>query len=100
MTEQKHTPGPWSYHRSLHNRSINGAYINASDGSRIATVSRNADRHIDEKEANARLIAAAPDLLAALIALMPADFDEHPQDFAPEWHTARAAIGRATGNPT
>jgi hypothetical protein len=47
--------------------------------------------------ANARLIAAAPDLLAALEALVPADMLEHPHDFGPDWHTARRAIARAKG---
>lgn len=36
-------------------------------------------------------------LLAALKALVPADFDEHPGDFMPEWHAARAAIAEAEG---
>lgn len=38
------------------------------------------------------------ELLAALKALVPEDFDQHPQDFAPEWHKARAAIAKARGD--
>lgn len=46
-------------------------------------------------EANARLIAAAPDLLAALLDLAPSDIPNHPM---PEYHAARAAIAKATGD--
>lgn len=45
---------------------------------------------------DAVLIAASKQMLAALVALVPADFDEHPGDFTEEWHAARAAIARAT----
>lgn len=38
---------------------------------------------------------AVPELLAALKGLVPQDFGMHPQDFAPEWHAAIAAIARA-----
>jgi hypothetical protein len=51
-------------------------------------------------DATRRLIAAAPDLLAALEGLMPADlsdFDEHPGDYIEEFHAARAAIVKAKG---
>lgn len=44
-----------------------------------------------------KIITAAPDMLAALQRLVPADFDEHPEDFMPDWHEARAAIRKATG---
>ena len=47
------------------------------------------------RENIAHLIAAAPDLLAALKALVPPDFDEHPQDFAQPWHDAVAALRKA-----
>jgi hypothetical protein len=55
----------------------------------------------DELEANARLIAAAPELLEALRDLMP-EFESRLGDFeSPEWHDcwnkAVAAIAKATG---
>lgn len=51
-----HTPGPWN---------TNGARVNSADGYFVADVSY-ARRRADEIFANANLIAAAPDLLAAL----------------------------------
>lgn len=56
----------------------------------------------DESKANARLIAAAPDLLAALQALVgEADLGEldHDDDARALLDNARAAIERATGVP-
>lgn len=65
MTEQKHTPGPWIATRIL------GGWWVAEDNDptafyrrRIAGVAGGAG--IDSPAANARLLAAAPELLAAL----------------------------------
>lgn len=57
MGESKHTPGPWEvYH--------NGKCVGAEDGHILTTeVEGNG---AEEAKANARLIAAAPDLLEAL----------------------------------
>lgn len=46
-------------------------------------------------EANAKLCSAAPDMAEALKALIPPDFDDHPQDFKSEWHDAKAALKKA-----
>lgn len=78
-----HTAGPFEYRSD---RTI------AAAGQPLARCY--ADRNA---EANGPLFAAAPDLLRALQALVPTDFDQHPDDFAEEWHEARAAIARATG---
>ena len=60
MTQAKHTQGPWR--------------LNAGNETEIMSARRNVARahcgamtgiRVDEAEANARLIAAAPDLLAA-----------------------------------
>ena len=48
--------------------------------------------------ANARVLGASLALYEALKSLVPSDFDDHPQDFAPEWHAARAAIAMAEGH--
>jgi hypothetical protein len=53
----KHTPGPWTYHATAGNHDFS-VYPEAT-GRDVALVR-------DFNEANARLIAAAPDLLAAL----------------------------------
>ena len=55
MTDMTHTPGPW---RVLHGI---GVFPMDSDSHGIAL----AEHHRGEHEANARLMAAAPDLLAA-----------------------------------
>jgi len=53
-----HTPGPWKV--DADERSV----IAAPNGEWVAQVIT--QRHLDEKRANAKLIAAAPNLLAAL----------------------------------
>ena len=65
MTDTKHTPGPWAVHCDPCH------YDTASDvksdcGKLFASVGGKAQWQ--EQEANARLISAAPDMLAALIA--------------------------------
>ena len=62
--KNQHTPGPWelgpvSYRRNEQERSI------TKYGARLFTLSNRADQPT-AGEANARLIAAAPELLAAL----------------------------------
>jgi hypothetical protein len=51
----------------------------------------------NESRGNARLIAAAPDLLAALMTVTPAPHFGEPQMQAGFYAAARAAISRATG---
>lgn len=89
-----HTPGPWEIRRHT---GINGAHIFApGDGSvggglTVAKLTRAADKSIDQKEADGRLIAAAPDLLKALKAavqdcpcsLRDRDSGHHVDCFAP-----------------
>ena len=83
---EKHTPGPWriEYEPYCHVRSDAGCVL-ASDYT---------------TEANARLIAAAPDLLAALQAAL-AESDRAKRDFTAMGHdwakAARSAIAKAAG---
>lgn len=61
----KHTPGPWTFDGD--NPANQGFDVALSDGGAIATAYYCEDGEgRDEAEANARLIAAAPELLAAL----------------------------------
>jgi len=61
MSEDKFTPGPWI----AQDRTIFHGYV-------VASAQYNPDnRSVLEQRANARLMAAAPDLLAALRALEP-----------------------------
>lgn len=109
--ETKHTPGPWIYAREFG--------PNITELPRITTIARCADfviglecdypggdyRNGDpsgDEEADARLIAAAPDLLEALKGMLALDEENHQrypgdEDVCQEVQAARAAIARATG---
>lgn len=83
-----HTPGPWA---------VVGNEIEG-DGMTVVTITEYR-KMTPRQAANARLIAAAPDLLAAMQAL-----DAHGDWAGTEWsvsaavwRAARAAIARATG---
>ncbi|QRF55335.1 hypothetical protein [Variovorax paradoxus] len=102
MSAAQHTPGPWE---------ANGPFVNSAAVIGIADCSRAAvaenwagtDYATDEiAEANARLIAAAPELLNSLI-LMVRTHDEPAETLLQEtkemlWlEQARAVIAKATG---
>jgi hypothetical protein len=86
-----HTPGPWSFHPT------EGANfsIGISGGRHVADCSRNANIPTEEKAANARLIAAAPDLLEAAKAAVENWNHGQPRAFVRE--TLLAAIAKAQG---
>ena len=82
MSDTQHTPGPWRVNDTIYRHSF---HIVDQEGAFVA----------DTDRCNARLIAAAPELLAALQAVadywaggdVPADIDA----------AMRAAIAKATG---
>lgn len=103
---RKHTPGPWTYKRFC----VHAQGIRISQSGYVGAASCSAEMAADqERIANARLISAAPDLLAAckeIIAKMdslgdyPANLIEPETDrvFAEyEFDDMRAAIAKATG---
>lgn len=103
--ETTHTTGPWSIHWGMAQGGDGHWIMDAQDHgelSRIAMVAFHDDTSGDETKQNARLIAAAPDLLAALIAchdqldgwVMEGSLD--PLDAAAV-NMAREAIGKAVG---
>jgi hypothetical protein len=85
----KHTPGPWVV---LQNPMGNDC-ITAED-CRICDMPGWDDDYADEEAANTRLIAAAPELLAALNALLDDVGRANSMLGAVQ---ARAAIAKATG---
>ena len=91
----KHTPGPWPS-----NEYTTSVFVplKAIDCERIGFSIGFVNGHREkEAAANARLIAAAPDLLSALNAMlthMGMDEDEWNR---PTFNQARAAIAKATG---
>lgn len=93
----KHTPGPWNVLPAENEQG--GFDIDSEYGYHIAETIGGLDY---EEEANARLIAAAPDLLEALIRLLPMAEDGAFQyggkpDEDEDIIYARAAIAKATG---
>lgn len=86
-----HTPGPWQEGES-HESKVD---IISEKFVLIATV-KGGIASSAPKNANARLIAAAPDLLAALSELL-AEAEEFHNPNTEGWNMARAAIARATG---
>jgi hypothetical protein len=98
MSAAKHTPGPWRF--ALFEHEPNEAFVQWQAGFAAVHGSRAG------REANAHLIAAAPDLLQALLNLvgtlcaadgsnMEADLDAIDARVT----DARAAIVKATGDP-
>jgi hypothetical protein len=94
--QTKHTPGPWHIGvRTFHA----GRDVYGPKGEPVA-VADDAITATPEAEANARLIAAAPCLLACLEALVgEADLGEVDldDDDRAKLEQARAAIAKATG---
>ncbi|EMB4100945.1 hypothetical protein ACWPX1_23535 [Pseudomonas aeruginosa] len=88
MSKQSYTPGPWDYWSGYNPVDELEAQITTEDGD-IVIASYN--RQIPEGEANAKLLAAAPELLEALVALV-----ECEQTTPELWEAARAAIAKST----
>ena len=91
--ESKHTPGPWA--------KIGASIVNAENRNTVAfAVERDGDSAT--QDANARLIAAAPDLLRELDRLLTAvqqncDADLVEMGLKPYIKPALALIAKATG---
>lgn len=107
-----HTPGPWGTRKSLKENEIDIRPNLRTDGSTpnqcyagfrpIATVKRDKRLSADQSAANARLIAASPDLLEELencLDLLVTCFSDAPADscMGVAITKARAAIAKATG---
>jgi hypothetical protein len=93
-----HTPGPWHHSRLRSAGPAPGCCIGAENNSNVALVHHEAlDRGRQETLANARLIAAAPDLLATLEALLAKVHCGTALE-CPLCDAARAAIAKAKGD--
>lgn len=93
----QHTPGPWTIYKTVN-------VMGGSDGRRLVANAgghqdnRVADNGNGENEANARLIAAAPDLLAALklvTSKTAVDYATYQESF----ESARVIIAKAEWKP-
>ena len=99
----KHTPGPWTVYDDSNDGKTNRIEI-AARGKTVARIYQSVP---EEDLPNARLIAAAPDLLEALVELsesfVDTYFDDPRSDEEIDGHQefwenkARAAIAKATG---
>lgn len=101
----KHTPGPWHIRTNRHT-STDGRPWGWLDAAPPGGPQRNIPgvqvtwTRGESSEANARLIAAAPDLLAALQVVLrdyAAVHDIGDIEMQPAIYQARAAIAKATG---
>jgi hypothetical protein len=108
-TKDKHTPGPWETGSLMTRVEVlpdgwNAPMCIADCGT------KNAPKSETERVANAKLIAASPDLLAALVLCVQdyeATVENYVKEFGapPPWTTpyyvmsARAAIAKAKGTP-
>ncbi len=95
----KHTPGPWEFsmHYTEDGKMYSGdfhIYMPEAKGACTMNVSPAASMSTEQAYENAQLIAAAPELLAALIELV-----ELPNKNRPErvWKQAKEAVARAAG---
>lgn len=80
-----HTPGPWFWADNVPDAPPHYRMIVDADGATVCDPS-------PMREADARLLAAAPELLACLLDVLDADGDLDAMDFK----RYRAAIERAT----
>ncbi len=105
MDKPQHTPGPWTAFIAQNTVAVCiGNKTDGSFGHRPCVVNwqgfDSCDLPIEKQAANARLIAAAPDLLAALMALNKAyghPFTGQNGNSGECWALARAAIAKAEG---
>lgn len=93
----KHTPGPWTAGRPDMQTFVDGVpskWIYDDKGQYVAAASGRIDGPWEQVMANARLIAAAPDLLAVA---------EYALEVSDKWgalhQMATAAIAKARGKP-
>lgn len=100
----KHTPGPWTaYDNAAYGTAI---MAGSATGQYVASVQKYVGLSLETYQANARLIAAAPDMLEALKlydAVMTeawGEFDALPDEYSARrrcWTAIRAAIAQAEG---
>lgn len=91
-TDTKHTPGPWKA------EGWESLVVNCAEGYTLTLAAGREGAGLEELKANAALIAAAPDLLAALEDIVK--LADNTDFYLPlNWlEDARAAIAKAEGN--
>lgn len=100
MSEAKFTPGPWMFELRENGPMVFNETGTASIAGVILYIHEDGKPYPKESEANARLIAAAPALLSALLGVMATYCpltEEGYSDIGGVVTRARAAIAKATG---
>jgi hypothetical protein len=101
MTQTKHSPEPWTYDYSPYTghdgREIPAFQVYDAAGDKVFDTNEDTPEQL--QEANARMGAAAPRLLASLItcADLLADYDESAGEEGDAWREATSAIAQAIG---
>jgi hypothetical protein len=101
MSESKFTPGKWQLDICEEDDGVESIFIRSQDG--INTLAEVVTDYVGEEEAiaNAQLMHAATDLLAALKSLEypdePGRFCDHAGEPCPRCEAAKAAIAKAQG---
>lgn len=89
MPQPTHTPGPWTIEMEPHSRKTSDGFLSIE--SALYTICTNVSN------CDAALIAAAPDLLDALVALIDCVSVRIDDPRIKRFDAARAAIAKATG---
>lgn len=96
MSERKHTPGPWKLEVGDHSHRY--SLVTDEDDRTIHYKYGSGTAYDAEKdEANARLIAASPEILGALTEIVASFGKPIPHSESAPIQRARAAIAKATG---
>jgi hypothetical protein len=92
---KRHTPGPWQALKGEANSDERGTWGSIVEpyGFYVAAIWSDCQQLADEAEANARLIAAAPDLLKALREIL----SYTPKRNGAAWQEARALVAQIDG---
>lgn len=91
-----HTPGPWQIAKG-ESKAILAPSPSGKPDRYIQVIYFNGENYSYQSDGDAALIAAAPEMLAALKACVEMYGDENPEDDWTAMKKARAAISRASG---
>ena len=86
--EAQHTPGPWKAVEAAYNPP-GWLWVQNGPGALLADVHQNKNIPLEARNANARLMAAAPEMLAAL--------EYYATDRSINGEVARAVVAKALG---
>jgi hypothetical protein len=87
-SEAQHTPGPWKAVEAPYNPA-GWLWVQNGPGALLADVHQNKNIPLEARNANARLMAAAPEMLAAL--------EYYAADSSINGEVARAVVAKALG---